>query len=71
MIRRLRKITSCVFVFACTYPSFGQASLDIQPAKLLPTNNSEIDQYNQQYLRLTRTLIHPKSVADTFGKRIG
>jgi hypothetical protein len=41
------------------------------PASPLPTGNAAIDKYNADYLKLTRALMLPKSVADAFGRRIG
>jgi len=37
----------------------------------LPTGNSAINEYNKEYLVLTRTIVSPKAVADAFGRRIG
>ncbi len=49
----------------------AQNATDPIPASPLPTGNAEIDKYNENYLKLTRSLMSPKSVADTFGRRIG
>jgi hypothetical protein len=41
------------------------------PVSVLPTGNDAIDKYNRDYLKLTRTLMMPKNVGDSFGRRIG
>jgi len=57
-----------------TLPFLCLAALAQAPADLpltpLPTGNADIDRYNTNYIRLTRSLLAPKNVADTFGRRI-
>jgi hypothetical protein len=40
------------------------------PVTPLPDGNAAVDEMNGKYIKVWRTLMAPKNVADTFGRRI-
>lgn len=67
----LTRFAGPLCVLAVCGTALGQNVLDPAPAKPLPTGNAAIDTYNVEHLKLTRSLMSPQNVADTFGRRIG
>lgn len=74
MLRRLTLIAAVALPLLHGF-SISQSALqpapDAQKATVAPVGNAAIDDYNKANILVTRSLMSPKNVADTFGRRIG